>query len=53
MKKAIAILLITALAACGGTTVTAPLGIIKDTVKQHDTTYYKTINAERKAELSK
>ena len=63
MKKAIAIFAIVALAACGGastepttdsatTTVDTVLGrSYQDETQKQDTSYYKKINAERKAEL--
>ena len=63
MKKAIAIFAIAALAACGGgastevkadtaaTTVDTAAAPQQDATPQHDTSYYKKINAERKAEL--
>jgi len=63
MKKAIAIFAIVALTACGGastepttdsttTTVDTVLGrSYQDETQKQDTSYYKKINAERKAEL--
>jgi len=63
MKKAIAIFAIVALVACGGastepttdsatTTVDTVLGkSYEDETQKQDTSYYKKINAERKAEL--
>ena len=63
MKKAIAIFAIVALVACGGastepttdsatTTVDTVLGrSYQDETQKQDTSYYKKINAERKAEL--
>lgn len=57
MKKAIAIFAIAALAACGGastevkTDTTSATTVDTAAAPQHDTSYYKKINEERKAEL--
>jgi ABC-type glycerol-3-phosphate transport system substrate-binding protein len=58
MKKVIAIVAIAALTACGGTST--PVATTDSTVKtvdttgaagNHDTTYYKNENADRKAQI--
>ena len=58
MKKAIAIFAIAALAACGSASTevkadTAKATVDTATAPQHDTSDYKKINEERKAELAK